>query len=210
MPDTTQWLTFSLLALGMVLTPGPNMAYLLSRTLCQGRRAGLISLAGVGAGFLCYMLCAALGISALLLTVPLAYDALRLAGAGYLSYLAWQALKPGGHSPFTVRQLPPDSPRKLFAMGLLTNLLNPKVAVMYLSLLPQFINPLHANVLTQSLLLGFTQIAISLLVNTLLLLLAGRIAAFLAGRPLFLQLQRCLMGGVLGLMAVHLVRQGPR
>jgi threonine/homoserine/homoserine lactone efflux protein len=210
MPDTAPWFTFSLLALGMVLTPGPNMAYLLSRTLCQGRRAGLISLAGVGAGFLCYMLCAALGISALLLTVPLAYDALRLAGAAYLFYLAWQALKPGGHSPFAVRQLPPDSPRKLFAMGLFTNLLNPKVAVMYLSLLPQFINPQHGSVLSQSLLLGFTQIAISLLVNTLLLLLAGRMAAFLAGRPLFLQLQRWLMGGVLGLMAVHLVRQGQR
>jgi threonine/homoserine/homoserine lactone efflux protein len=75
------------------------MAYLLSRSICQGRRAGMISLAGVGTGFLCYMLCAALGISALLLAVPLAYDALRLAGAGYLMYLAWQALKPGGRSP---------------------------------------------------------------------------------------------------------------
>ncbi|NWK78612.1 LysE family translocator [Aquitalea sp. LB_tupeE] len=210
MPDSAHWLTFSLLALGMVLTPGPNMAYLLSRSICQGRRAGMVSLAGVGAGFLCYMLCAALGISALLLAVPLAYDVLRLAGAAYLFYLALQALKPGGHSPFAVRQLPPDSPRKLFAMGLFTNLLNPKVAVMYLSLLPQFINPLQGSVLSQSLLLGCSQIAISLLVNALLILLAGRMAAFLAGRPLFLQLQRWLMGGVLGLMAVHLARQGQR
>ena len=95
-------------------------------------------------------------------------------------------------------------------MGLFTNLLNPKVAVMYLSLLPQFISPQQGSVLSQSLLLGFSQIAISLLVNTLLLLLAGRMAAFLAGRPLFLQLQRWLMGGVLGLMAVHLARQGQR
>ncbi|MBV8680146.1 MAG: LysE family translocator [Aquitalea sp.] len=208
MPQSSHWLTFALLALGMVLTPGPNMAYLLSRSICQGRRAGMISLLGVGTGFLCYMLCAALGITALLLTVPLAYDALRLAGAGYLLYLAWQALKPGGRSPFEVRQLEADSPRKLFAMGLLTNLLNPKVAVMYLSLLPQFISPQQGSVLGQSLWLGLTQIAISLLVNGMLVLLAGRAAAFLAGRPLFLRLQRWLMGGVLALMAVHLARQG--
>ena len=208
MPQSLHWLTFALLALGMVLTPGPNMAYLLSRSICQGRRAGLISLAGVGVGFLCYMLCAALGISALLLAVPLAYDALRLAGAGYLMYLAWQALRPGGRSPFEVRQLAADSPRKLFAMGMLTNLLNPKVAVMYLSLLPQFIDTAQGNVLGQSLWLGFTQIAISLLVNALLVLLAGSMARFLAGRPLFLRLQRWLMGGVLAVMAVHLARQG--
>ena len=96
--------------------------------------AGLISLGGVALGFVFYMLCAALGITALLMTVPFAYDALRIGGALYLLYLAWQALKPGGRSPFAVRDLPQDSPRKLFTMGFLTNLLNPKVAVMYLSL----------------------------------------------------------------------------
>ncbi len=73
--------------------------------------------------------------------MPYAYDALRLAGAAYLGWLAWNALKPGGRSPFEVRDLPPDSsPRRLFAMGLLTNLLNPKIAALYLSLLPQFVD----------------------------------------------------------------------
>ena len=71
----------------------------------------------------------------------LAYDALRFAGAAYLLWLAWQAVNPGGRSPFQVKELPVDGPRKLFAMGFLTNLLNPKVAVLYLSLLPQFIEP---------------------------------------------------------------------
>ena len=74
--------------------------------------------------------------------LPYAYDALRLAGALYLLYLAWQVVRPGGRSPFQVRELKPDSPRKLLLMGLVTNLLNPKVAVMYLSLLPQFIPPM--------------------------------------------------------------------
>jgi threonine/homoserine/homoserine lactone efflux protein len=99
-------LGFGLVALGMVLTPGPNMIYLISRSISQRLRAGLISLAGVASVFLFYMLCAALGITALLLAVPFAYDGLRFAGAAYLLYLAWQAVKPQGRSPFEVRSLP--------------------------------------------------------------------------------------------------------
>jgi threonine/homoserine/homoserine lactone efflux protein len=135
---------FAAVALAMVLTPGPNMAYLLSRTICQGRAAGLVSLGGVGLGFAVYVLLAAFGITALLFAVPLAYDALRIAGAVYLGWMAWNALKPGGASPFQVRSLPAGSRRRLFSMGLLTTLLNPKVAAVYLSLLPQFINPAGA------------------------------------------------------------------
>jgi len=134
MPHTAQLLAFALVALGMALTPGPNMVYLISRSICQGRAAGLISLGGVALGFVVYMLCAAFGITALLIAIPFAYDALRFGGALYLLYLAWQAVKPGGRSPFQVRDLPIDSPRKLFAMGFVTNLLNPKIAVLYLSL----------------------------------------------------------------------------
>ncbi|MFJ1284478.1 LysE family translocator, partial [Acinetobacter baumannii] len=99
-----------------------------------GRNAGLISLMGIATGFVFYMLCAAFGITALLMAVPFAYDALRFGGAIYLLYLAWQAVRPGGRAPFHVRELPVDSPRKLYTMGLLTSMLNPKVAVLYLSL----------------------------------------------------------------------------
>ncbi len=173
------------------------MMYLVSRSICQGRKAGLISLGGVGLGFLVYMVAAALGITALLFTVPLAYDALRLTGAAYLLYLAWQALKPGGRSPFQVRQLPADSPRRLFAMGFLTSLLNPKVAMLYLSLLPQFIDPARGSVLMQSLVLGSLQILISVTVNSLIAAAAGTIASFLGARPAWLMVQRWLMGTVL-------------
>jgi threonine/homoserine/homoserine lactone efflux protein len=196
-PTVSSLLTFALVALGLVLTPGPNMMYLVSRSICQGRRAGLISLGGVGLGFLVYMIAAAFGITALLFAVPLAYDALRLTGAAYLLYLAWQALRPGGRSPFQVRDLPADSPRRLFAMGFLTNLLNPKAAMLYLSLLPQFIDPTRGSVLTQSLALGSLQIAISLSVNALIAVAAGTIASFLGSRPVWMVVQRWLMGTVL-------------
>src|SRR4051794_37985638 len=161
-------LGFALVSFGMVLTPGPNMIYLISRSLAQGAAAGMVSLGGVALGFVFYMLCAAFGITALLIAVPYAYDALRIAGALYLVWLAWQAIRPGGRSPFQVTTLPQDSPRKLFSMGFVTNLLNPKIALLYLSLLPQFISADHGSLLTQSLLLGFVQIVISVSVNALI------------------------------------------
>jgi threonine/homoserine/homoserine lactone efflux protein len=151
------------------------------------------------------MLCAALGITALLMAVPFAYDTLRIGGALYLLYLAWQAVKPGGRPPFQLRTLTPDSPRKLFTMGLVTNLLNPKAAVLYLSLLPQFIVPAHGHVLAQSITLGMTQIAISVVVNALIAVSAGTLAAFLAGRPVWLRVQRWLMGTVLATLALRMV-----
>jgi threonine/homoserine/homoserine lactone efflux protein len=201
---------FALLSLGLVLTPGPNMIYLVSRSISQGRLAGLISLAGVAVGFLFYMLSAAFGITALLLAVPYGYDLLRFAGVAYLLYLAWQAIRPGGHSPFQVRNLPADSNHRLFAMGLLTNLLNPKIAVLYLSLLPQFIDPAQGNVLAQSLVLGGTQLAISVSVNASIAMTAATIAAFLKTHPFWMVAQRWLMGTVLAGMALKMATDARR
>ena len=210
MPDFENLLAFGLVSLGMVLTPGPNMVYLISRSICQGRAAGLISLGGVALGFVFYMMCAALGITAIVMAVPYAYDALRIGGALYLIYLAWQAVRPGGRSPFEVRNLPQDGTGKLFLMGFLTNLLNPKIAVMYLSLLPQFIDPEHGSVLFQSLVLGFTQIVISLSVNAAIAMLAGSMAVFLASRPTWISIQRWLMGTVLAGLAVRMLAEARR
>lgn len=204
MPQTSHLVAFAFVALGMALTPGPNMIYLISRSICQGRVAGLISLGGVALGFVVYMFCAVFGITALLLAVPFAYDTLRFGGALYLLYLAWQAVKPGGRSPFQVRDLPVDSPRKLFTMGFVTNLLNPKIAVLYLSLLPQFIDPQHGSVLGQSLVFGAIQIVLSISVNSTVAVTAGSIAAFLAGRPTWLVVQRWIMGTVLAGLAVRM------
>jgi threonine/homoserine/homoserine lactone efflux protein len=210
MPELHNLIAFALVALGMVLTPGPNMIYLISRSISQGRMAGLVSLGGVALGFVFYLLSATLGITALVLAVPFAYDALRYAGALYLLWLAWQAVRPGGRSPFQVRALPKDSPRRLFLMGFMTNLLNPKIAVLYLSLLPQFITPQHGHVLGQLLALGGVQIAISITVNALIALAAGSIAAFLATRPTWLSLQRWLMGTVLAGLAFTIATEARR
>ena len=99
MPTTTNLIAFAFVSLGMVLTPGPNMIYLISRSICQGRMAGLISLGGVALGFVVYMLAAAFGITALLLVVPYAYEALCYGGAAYLLWLAWHCLLYTSPSP---------------------------------------------------------------------------------------------------------------
>jgi threonine/homoserine/homoserine lactone efflux protein len=210
MPHVSTLIAFAAISLGMVLTPGPNMLYLISRSVTQGRLAGLISLGGVALGFVFYMLAAAFGLTALLLAVPYAYDALRLAGAAYLMWLAWQTLKPGGRSPFQVRKLAIDAPRRLFAMGLITNLLNPKIAMLYLALLPQFIDPAQGNVLLQSIALGFTQILISVSVNAVIAVAAGSISLFLGQRPTWLLVQRWLMGTVLAGLAIRMALETRR
>ena len=195
---------FALAALVLVLTPGPNMIYCVSRTLCQGRAAGMVSLAGVLLGFVAHLLAAALGLTALLMAVPLAFDAIKLAGAAYLLWLAWQAVRPGGAAPFQARQLPVDSPATLFRMGFLTNLLNPKVAMFYLSFFPQFLDPERGSVLVQSLQLGAVQITVSGGVNTLLVMGAGAISAFLSRSRGWLRAQRWVMGAVLGALALRI------
>jgi threonine/homoserine/homoserine lactone efflux protein len=188
----------------LALTPGPNMLYLISRSICQGRRAGVVSLLGVLTGFVVHMTAAALGLSALFVTVPLAYAVLKWGGAAYLAYLAWQAVRPGARSPFQAQTLAQDSPRKLFVMGFLTNLLNPKVAFFYLSLFPQFIAPEHGPVFVQSLILGSTQIAISFVVLLAISMFASRIAAWFEGNPRWLGAQRYAMALVLAGLATRL------
>jgi threonine/homoserine/homoserine lactone efflux protein len=210
MIPTQELAWFALAALVMVLTPGPNMVYLLSRSLCQGRKAGVISLTGVAVGFLLHMLAAAAGITAVFIAIPLAYDIVKWLGAAYLLWLAWQAVRPGARSPFEARDLPPDSPAKLFFMGFMTNALNPKIAVFYLSVFPQFVRPEHGPLFAQSVTLGLTQIVISFAVNLLIILGAARMAGWFARNPLWLGMQRWFMGFVLGGLAVRLALEERR
>ncbi|MFM0645213.1 LysE family translocator [Paraburkholderia bryophila] len=203
---------YGFLAVGgmLAVTPGPNMVYVMSRSIAQGRTAGLISLAGVMLGYLFYMFSAAFGITALFLSVPYAGSVLGAVGAAYLFYLAWQAVKPGGRSPLEVRDLPREQPRRLLAMGATTSLLNPKLAMIFLSLLPQFIDYQAGGVLRQSLVLGSSLIVAFASVNGFVAICSGSMATFLASRPGLLLAQRWVMGCVLlalgGHMAIDAVR----
>ncbi|MGQ8869544.1 LysE family translocator [Myroides sp. TSA_177.3] len=198
-------LLFALAALILAITPGPNMVYLISRTLSQGQKAGLISLLGVIIGFLFHIVLVSFGLTAVLFTIPYAYTVLKWTGALYLVYLAFQALKPNGKNIFAVEQtLKVDAPSKLFSIGFLTNVLNPKVAVFYLSLFPQFIKPAYGSIFFQSLTLGTTQLVISFLTNLLIILFAAKLASFFQKQPFWVKIQKWFMGSVLLFLAVKM------
>jgi len=206
---TTAALGMALTALGMVLTPGPNMMYLVSRSVSQGRRAGLVSLAGTFVGFVVYMTMANIGLAVVFVAVPWLYIGFKAVGAMYLGYLAWRVLRPGGRGLFETRELPSDSNWKLFRMGLVTNLLNPKAAIMYLALIPQFIDPSRGHAVLQGFTLGTLQITVSMTVNSLIILAAGSIAGFVRTRPNWATWQRRITGTLLGTVAVLIAREVP-
>lgn len=207
MVSSTSMAGVAVIALGIVLTPGPNMVYLASRTISQGRMAGMISLAGVILGFICYMFASALGLSAIFKAVPVTYGIVRIVGAFYLGYLAWNILKPRGASPFEAQVLSAHSPKRLFIMGLVTNLLNPKIALMYVALIPQFIDTSIGSTFIQFLQFGMIQVTIAASINSLVVLGAGSISNTLSRNPKAMLIQRWVSGTVLGAFAVKILLQ---
>ena len=204
MPSIEALLVFSALSLGLAITPGPNMLYLVSRALAQGTRAGMISLAGCATGSAAIMVCAAAGITAALLAIPYAWDAMRLGGAAYLAWLAWQCVKPGAEPLFAPRALPREPDAKLFAVGFATAALNPKVALFYIAVLPPFINAAAGHVLFQGATLGLVQIVICAAFDAVLVYGAAGTARFLATRPGWLAVQRYVLAVALALIAAKL------
>lgn len=152
MPDAHSLLLFILAGLALNITPGPDMLYIVARSSTEGRGAGIISALGVGAGTLVHIAALTLGLAAVLRSVPLAYDTVRLAGAGYLIYLGIRALL---HSPMSVPvTIERASLWAIFRQGVLTNVLNPKVALFFLAFLPQFVDPSRGAPAVQMAVLG--------------------------------------------------------
>ncbi len=210
MPAPETLLVFAALSLGLALTPGPNMLYLVSRTLAQGTGAGVVSLFGCQFGSLAIALLAAAGITAALLAVPYAWDVLRLGGAAYLAWLAWQCVRPGGRPIFAPQEMPREGSLRLFSLGAATALLNPKVALFYMAVLPPFLSPERGDVFLQAAILGAVQVLVCTLFDGLLVLCAGGVSRFLTGRPFWMAAQRWVLGTALGLLAAKLALQPSR
>ncbi|CKI31039.1 amino-acid efflux protein [Streptococcus pneumoniae] len=180
------------------------MIYLISRSITQGRMAGFISLLGIMLGFVIYIIATMFGLTVLFVAVPAVYEAVKWAGAAYLLWLAWNSIKPGATSIMEPRMISNEPPRKLFLRGLMTNLLNPKIAILYVSLLPQFEDPEKGSLLFQGAVLGLTQITVSFMVNLVIVCTASKIAKWFGTRPTWLRVQRWLMASVLTGLAVRL------
>jgi threonine/homoserine/homoserine lactone efflux protein len=208
LPSADTLLVFAALSLGLAVTPGRNMLYLVSRALAQG--TGMVSLAGCQAGSLAIMLCAAAGITAALLAIPYAWDVLRLGGAAYLLWLAWQSVRPGGQPVFAPRAMSREPAARLFSLGFATAALNPKVALFYMAVLPPFIAPDQGNAFIQAVILGVLQVLICAGFDALLVSGAAGAARFLGTRPGWMAVQRWVLGAALGLLAVKLAGEGHR
>jgi threonine/homoserine/homoserine lactone efflux protein len=206
------WLLFLLACIALVATPGPNVLYLVSRTLAQGRAAGFVSLAGTTTGFMFHVLAAALGLSALLVAVPFAYDAIRIAGAIYLAWLAWSTWRApdivaGNRSALTGTPLKakalPTRPR-LYRDGMITAILNPKVAMFQLALFPQFVDPAHGSVLAQSLVLGATQVVVHVVGDSMFVLAAAGVRRWFGQRPTWSVWSKRTLASVFAALAARL------
>jgi len=145
------------------------------------------------------------GLTAVLFAVPVAYTILKTIGVFYLLYLAFQAIKPNSKGIFeTQGNLSIDKPNKLFRIGFLTNVLNPKVAVFYLSFFPQFIKPEYGSIFTQSIQLGITQVLVSFSVNFIIVLTASKVSVFFSNNPVWVKVQKWFMAGILTTLAVKM------
>ncbi len=191
-------------ALALNVSPGPDMLYVISRSLEQGRRAGIVSALGIGVGTLAYTFVTALGLSALLLSMPILFNAIRYAGALYLAYLGFRLLfAKVVKTPGTAEGKPLHMPlRSVFRQGVTTNLLNPKVALFFLAFLPQFVDQSKGQVALQLVLLGLMFDTSGTSVNVVVATLAGRVGDSLKKRSIFSRIQRILPALILIALAI--------
>jgi RhtB (resistance to homoserine/threonine) family protein len=184
MDELTYWLVFLTTALALNLSPGPDLMYVLSRTVTQGTRVGLAAAAGVSTGALVHVAAAAFGLSALLATSAAAFTAVKYIGAAYLFYLGVQALRSKGLT-FATAQHPNTAmkPWLAFRQGILVDVLNPKVAIFFMAFLPQFVRPGHGSTPAQLLELGLLVILVALAVDTSFVLVAAQATGYFRRHP---------------------------
>ncbi len=181
-PDASVLLPFTLAVVVISLTPGPDMTFFLGRALTAGRRAGLAATAGAGTGLVLHSLLAALGISALVVAAPTAFVALKTAGALYLLWLAIQAIRHGSALTLSAASAR-TSLVGTWASACLINILNPKVALFFLTFLPQFVAPDDPNVVGRLFALGLIFVVLGSAINVAIVLAAERFAGGLRRNP---------------------------
>jgi threonine/homoserine/homoserine lactone efflux protein len=195
-PSSSSLLLFVSAALLLLVIPGPAVFYIVGRSIGHGRGAGLVSALGIGAGSLVHTAAAAVGLSALLMSSAVAFAAVKYLGAAYLVYLGIQKLR--REEPF---ELSGDAPRvklsRIFAQGIVVNVLNPKAALFFFAFLPQFVDTSRGNVAAQILFLGVLFGVLGVMSDSLWALFAGTFASRLRRNPRWMRTQRYVSGGML-------------
>jgi threonine/homoserine/homoserine lactone efflux protein len=180
----------------LIITPGPDMIYVITRGISQGRKAGVVSAVGVTIGILVHTIFAAFGLAIILRTSALAFLAVKFSGAGYLIYLGVKSFK--NESDFTFNDDKSTvNIRTIFVQGILSNVLNPKIALFFLAFLPQFVNPTHGSSSIQMACLGLTFALFGVVFLILLGYFSGGIGSWLSNNQNFAEKIRWFTGGIL-------------
>lgn len=180
----------------LIITPGPDMIYVITRGISQGKKAGVISAIGVTLGILVHTVFAAFGLAIILRTSALAFLAVKFAGAAYLIYLGVKAIKNKSDLKF-INGKSKTGIRTIFIQGILSNVLNPKIALFFLAFLPQFVNPEHGSASIQMALLGLTFALFGIVFLVLLGYFSGRIGSWLSNHQKCTQKIRWFTGSIL-------------
>lgn len=191
----TNLLLFVTATLALLLVPGPNVLYIMTRSIDQGRTAGLVSVAGVASATCVHILAAALGLSAILLSSALAFDIVKYIGAAYLIYLGVQKLRTKDAVDETA-VIQKQRLGQIYKQGVIVNLLNPKTALFFFAFLPQFVNPTHGSVSIQILILGVIFASLGMITDGTYAIVSSSLAGWLRGNKRFKQFQRYFSGTV--------------
>jgi len=203
-PDLSTLVLFAAACAVLAATPGPDMLLVASRSISQGRTAGFLTYAGIAVGIYCHALATALGLSQLFVSVPIAYEIVRWAGCAYLLYLSWKAIRSEGSGFSPTASLGRRSTLRMFVEGLATNLLNPKVALFTLALLPQFLRPEAGAIVLQAFVLATVLNVIGFIVNGSVILLSSHIRTYAIGLARFRKLPQYFLASIFAGLACRL------
>jgi threonine/homoserine/homoserine lactone efflux protein len=202
MPDPARLAFFIGASLALLAVPGPAVIYVVTQSIGQGRRAGVVSVAGIFTGTLVHVGAATIGLSALLASSATAFDVVKYAGAAYLIFVGVRRIM--GREP----EAPPDEPAarshwRLYRQGVIVNILNPKTALFFLAFLPQFIDPSRGSATLQILFLGLTFAVLGFCSDCTYAVVAGTFGDWLRASRRYLSVQRYMSGAIfVGLGAV--------
>ncbi|HYM04635.1 MAG TPA: LysE family translocator [Stellaceae bacterium] len=205
LPEPSVLAAFVVASLILIVTPGPDFFYVTARCLQQGRGAGFVASLGIMNGLFFHLAAASLGLYGILIYVPIAYDVIRYVGAAYLLYMAWQTLAARDKNASAATPSAAAGPARVYGQALLTNLLNPKVALFFLAFLPQFTRIDGSPVALQMAALGGLFIAMGFVYLMLLVAMVGTIAARLGRIGAFRRIQSWIAASTLAALAVWLV-----
>ena len=204
-PDAATLIQFAVASVILAITPGPDMTLFVSRTLSQGRAAGFASMAGALFGSLIHTTLVVIGVSALIVASPMSFLALKVFGAGYLLYLAWQAIFKGSAFSPEKKKGPAISLRRAWIAGLGVNLMNPKVVLFFMTFLPQFVSAHDPHAPGKLFFLGFLFVALSIPVTAPMVLAAEKFSAAMKASPRATRVVDYLFAGVFSAFALKII-----